>query len=144
MLVGGFSLSCTGPGGFSGPESATLPAGKVTLDAATITLLRRDLGLVVNSASGTARSAFADSPVRSLIGGKTGTAEVIKGDTDAEDVDTAWFVGVAPLDDPEYVVAIVVERGGSGGRIAAPTARKVIEAALGLEPGPVVPGEDTD
>ncbi|MDH3730475.1 MAG: penicillin-binding protein 2 [Acidimicrobiia bacterium] len=125
-------------------ENPAKPLRKLTLDAATVTLLRRDLSLAVNSGSGTARSAFADSRVRSLIGGKTGTAEVIQGDTDATDVDTAWFVGVAPIDDPEYVVAIVIERGGSGGRIAAPTARKVLEKALGLEPGPLVAAEDAD
>ncbi len=125
-------------------ENPAKPLRKLDLNAATVTLLRRDLSLAVNSRSGTARSAFADSRVRSLIGGKTGTAEVIKGDSNTEDVDTAWFVGVAPIDDPEFVVAIVVERGGSGGRIAAPTARKVLEKALGLEPGPLVAGEDAD
>ncbi len=125
-------------------DNPSKPIRKLGLDAATVTLLRRDLGLAVNSAAGTARSAFADSPVRSLIGGKTGTAEVIKGRDDSEDVDTAWFVGVTPIEAPEYVVAVVVERGGSGGRIAAPIARQVLEAALGLEAGPLVAAEDTD
>jgi penicillin-binding protein 2 len=125
-------------------ENPAKPIRKLGINAATITLLRRDLGFVVNSPSGTAYSAFADSPVRSLIGGKTGTAEVIKGSGGSPDVDTAWFVGVAPIQSPEYVVAIVVERGGSGGRIAAPIGRSVLEASLGLDPGPLVPGEDSD
>jgi penicillin-binding protein 2 len=125
-------------------ENPPKPIRKLGLNAATVTFLRRDLAMVVNSGAGTARSAFADSPVRSLIGGKTGTAEVIKGGPSGEDVDTAWFVGVAPIDAPEYVVVVVVERGGSGGRIAAPTARQVLEFVLGQAPSPVVAGEDTD
>ena len=99
---------------------------------------------MVNGASGTARVAFEtlDARVRSQIGGKTGTAEIDK----AEQIDTAWFVGVTPIDDPRYVVAVVIEQGGSGGRIAAPTARPVLEYLLTeADPGDVlVAGEDTD
>jgi cell division protein FtsI/penicillin-binding protein 2 len=40
----------------------------------------------------------------------------------------AWFVGFAPLDDPELVVAVIVQRGGSGSSAAAPIAGKIFEA----------------
>ena len=59
------------------------------------------------------------------VAGKTGTAETGK---DAET--HAWFMGFAPAEDPRVVVAIVLENGGVGGRVAAPAARTVIEAAL--------------
>ncbi len=62
------------------------------------------------------------------MGGKTGTGEVIKASEDnPDDVDNALFVGVAPINDPKYVVVVIVERGGSGGRIAAPTAARVLQ-----------------
>ena len=60
------------------------------------------------------------------------------------EVDTAWFVGVAPLDDPQYVVAVVIEEGGSGGKIAAPTARAILQYLMGEEVHAIRGGEDTD
>lgn len=59
------------------------------------------------------------------VGGKTGTAEVEK------KTPHAWFVGFAPVDDPQVVVAVIIENGGSGGRIAAPVARSILISALG-------------
>jgi peptidoglycan glycosyltransferase len=40
----------------------------------------------------------------------------------------AWFVGFAPRDQAEIVIAVIVQRGGSGGRGAAPTAGRILEA----------------
>jgi peptidoglycan glycosyltransferase len=58
------------------------------------------------------------------IGGKTGTAENSHGQTHA------WFVGIAPLTDPQIVVVTIVEHGGRGGDTAAPIARSLLKAAL--------------
>ena len=64
------------------------------------------------------------------VAGKTGTAETSSGKPHA------WFVSFAPANDPKVVVAVVVLNGGSlgseatGGAVAAPIARAVIEAAL--------------
>lgn len=75
------------------------------------------------------------------VAGKTGTAQVfgIKQDEkyDAETLekklhDHALFIAFAPAEDPEFVVAIVVENGGSGSRVAAPIARKMINQYFGL------------
>ncbi len=72
--------------------------------------------------SGTGRAA-AISGVR--VAGKTGTAEV------EGKPNHAWFLGVAPANDPRVVVAVIVENaGGTGGEVAAPVAREVIKAAL--------------
>ncbi len=60
------------------------------------------------------------------VAGKTGTAEVAGKD------DYAWFAAYAPADDPEYVVAVVIEQGGHGGAIAAPAAREILSALFGL------------
>jgi peptidoglycan glycosyltransferase len=59
------------------------------------------------------------------VAGKTGTAEV------EGEPPHAWFLGIAPAENPTVVVAVVVENsGGGGGTVAAPIAREVIAAAL--------------
>ena len=59
------------------------------------------------------------------VAGKTGTAEV------AGQKDYTWFLGIADVQNPQVVVAVVLEAsGGSGGSVAAPVARQVLEAAL--------------
>jgi penicillin-binding protein 2 len=53
---------------------------------------------------------FADIPVR--IAGKSGTAEVAGKD------DYSWFVAYAPVEDPQYCVACVIEQAGDGSSAA--------------------------
>lgn len=66
------------------------------------------------------------------VAGKTGTAE--RGEDDPY---TVWFTGFAPAASPEIVIAVMIEDGGgmgqqaTGNEIAAPIAKKVIEAVLG-------------
>jgi penicillin-binding protein 2 len=71
------------------------------------------------------------------VAGKTGTAQVarLQEGVDSDELPLqlrhhAWFVGWAPLDNPEIVVAIVVEHGGGGGSVAAPAAGEVFRAFL--------------
>jgi peptidoglycan glycosyltransferase len=53
-----------------------------------------------------------------------------------EGVTYAWFTAFAPASDPQIAVAVVVEKNGndgtdiSGGKVAAPIARQVMEAVL--------------
>ena len=127
---------------------------KLHLKPETVERLRRDLNGVVNSPTGTARLAFTgfcddepDSECEALqeVGGKTGTAEIVQALTEeVQEVDTAWFVGAAPLSDPKWVVAVVIEQGGSGGRVAAPAARRIFQFLMGEDPDPVRPGDDTE
>lgn len=120
---------------------------ELDLSQRTVDFVRQDLQLVVNGAAGTARAAFESFGAGvAQIGGKTGTGEVIKSNDPGKEVDTAWFVGVAPVSDPDYVVAIVIERGGSGGRIAAPTARQVLQFLMLGEEGvtDIVLGAEAD
>jgi len=91
--------------------------------AATMTEL-----MVANVQNGVASNARIDGVE---VAGKTGTGE--NGDTDPY---TLWFTGFAPADDPQVAVAVVVEDGGGQGQsgfgntIAAPIAKKVMEAVL--------------
>lgn len=65
------------------------------------------------------------------VAGKTGTAEAGR-----DDPYTLWFTGFAPAENPEIVVAVVVEDGGglgqngTGNQLAAPIAKRVMEAVL--------------
>lgn len=94
---------------------------------------------VVHGKRGTARHIGKNLPFK--MAGKTGTAQVfgIKQDEkyDAETLakklhDHALFIAFAPADNPEIVIAVVVENGGSGSRAAAPIARKIVDQYFGI------------
>lgn len=92
---------------------------------------------VVNGRTGTARAIGKDAPY--IIAGKTGTAQVfgIKQDErykaeelDERLLDHALFVAFAPAENPQIAIAVIVENGGSGGAVAAPVARQVLDFYL--------------
>lgn len=90
----------------------------VELSDSTWNFLHESLRSVVTS--GTAASAFKNFPIS--VAGKTGTAQAPPGD------DHGWFIGWAPAENPEIVVAVMIERGGGGGANAAPVARTIMES----------------
>ncbi len=93
------------------------------MKASTARELQSMMGDVVNEGTGT---ASALEGIQS--GGKTGTAEL---GNPADGINDVWFVGFAPLSNPKVAVAVVVERTpGTGGVIAAPIAKQVMQAAL--------------
>lgn len=57
------------------------------------------------------------------VAGKTGSAEFETGKETH-----SWFTGFAPAEDPQLVVSVLVEEGGSGGKAAAPIARSIFDA----------------
>ncbi|MGI9197726.1 MAG: penicillin-binding transpeptidase domain-containing protein, partial [Candidatus Nanopelagicales bacterium] len=63
------------------------------------------------------------------VGAKTGTAQ-----TGRDGAPVSWMVAMAPASNPKIAVAVVVEAGGqaelSGGAIAGPIARAMLQAAL--------------
>jgi len=92
-------------------------------------LIRRGLREAVKRGTG----ARAFSRIVDLAG-KTGTAQVayIKRGVKRKKLpwklrDHAWFIGFAPYRDPLFVIGVLVEHGESGGRVAAPIARKIME-----------------
>jgi cell division protein FtsI/penicillin-binding protein 2 len=103
----------------SGAPIEILPAGQAAF-------LARAMRRVVTE--GTARHAMAGLDIP--IAGKTGTAQLDSG------IPHAWFTGFAPYGSTEHQIAfaVLVEHGGYGGRVAAPIAREIVEAAsqLGL------------
>ena len=113
-----------------------------------LALVRGGMNDVVNGKRGTARrSRIADEAM--AMAGKTGTSQVYsiskaeraQGVTKTADLpwklrDHALFVSYAPVEAPRYAVAVVVEHGGGGSKVAAPIARDIMMRALY---GPEVP-----
>ena len=60
------------------------------------------------------------------VAGKTGTAENPHGEAHA------WFIGFAPVNQPQVAIAVIVENAGSGGLIAAPLAGRILAHACTL------------
>lgn len=112
-------------------------------DPANWEAVREGMRLVVNGPRGTARDLALNADY--VIAGKTGTAQVytLSQDRarDRQDVvpeelrDHALFIGFAPFHEPRIVIAVVVDHGGAGSRVAAPIARATIDAWLRQDPG---------
>jgi cell division protein FtsW (lipid II flippase) len=105
---------------------AAAPPPMPVLDAAATAIIARAMRGVVTE--GTA-AAFL-SGVQPPMAGKTGTAEV------QDKRSHSWFIGFAPYGAAgrRIAVAVIVEHGGYGGRLAAPAAGEIVRraAALGL------------
>ena len=104
-----------------------------------VQFLLKDLNSVTNK-GGTAYVSFSvlGNKVND-IGGKTGTAQNA-GDKN----NTSWFVGIDSVTNPKYVIATVVDEGGSGSAVAAPISRRIIQHLLGYDITPVEFGEVTE
>ena len=98
--------------------------GHVELSPLVWAFLRRSLWGVVNEGGtgGAARMPGID------VAGKTGTAQMIAKSKSEKGQDHAWFASFAPVNDPEVVVVVMAEGGGKGGQVAAPIARKSLDA----------------
>jgi penicillin-binding protein 2 len=124
-------------------EGEPVQTGKLTLKPATINFMKGALSGVVNEPNGTAKGARSSL---ATVAGKTGTAQVAskrKGSVPEKLMDHAWFVAFAPVNNPEIAVAVFVEHGGGGGAVAAPIAKKAIEAYLSGKNRPEERGERT-
>ncbi len=107
------------------PEGRVLYTGDVRvdvvrrLDRKILEFIGTAMEDVVSGDTGTGRAAGLPGL---RIAGKTGTVQNPHGE------DHALFVAFAPVDDPEVVLAIVMENAGHGGAMAAPVARKILSA----------------
>lgn len=106
-----------------------------------IQIVRDGMEMVSNDADGT---AFRNSQLNlgdMKMAGKTGTAQVINYDRAGTRKATQWknkdhglFVCYAPVDNPRYAMAVIVQHGIAGGRFAAPKAREIMKVALLKDP----------
>ena len=96
---------------------------------------------VVNEYQGTAYLSRLDNNLK--MAGKTGTSQVRKiskeeresGVLKNEELiyklrDHSLFTGYAPFDNPKFAITVVAEHMGSGSKVAAPIAKKIMDFAL--------------
>ncbi|MDD3183625.1 MAG: penicillin-binding protein 2 [Alphaproteobacteria bacterium] len=104
-----------------------------------LTTLLNALSAVVNQPIGTAFGSRIMTEGFEM-GGKTGTSQVRRismaeraggvitnDELPWKERDHALFVGFAPVDNPQYAAAVVIEHGGSGSHAAAPIVRDILE-----------------
>jgi len=131
------------------------PPRETGLDPKVLERIRQSLVATVENVGGTGSRARVEGVV---VGGKTGTSQVVRLDRvrglAPDEIplryrDHALFVAFAPAEDPEIVVAVVVEHArGGGGASAAPIAQKVLSTYFEKHPVggvlPMVVGSDAE
>lgn len=111
-----------------------------------ISIVKQGMTAVTQGTRGTARGSRLRDKGMSMAG-KTGTAQVRRiskaerasGVIDNRDKpwverDHSLFVAYGPVKDPAYAIAVVVEHGGSGSKVAAPIARDIMRETLKRDP----------
>lgn len=106
------------------------PAKTLNIDPEHIAYIHEAMSQVVNGAGTAGRARLPLDDVK--LAGKTGTAQVVNLDFGRGGKDVAWkfrdhglFVSFAPVDNPRYAAAVVIEHGGGSGA-AYPVARDVM------------------
>ncbi len=114
----------------SGSRKPTDPVSRSVVSEQTADVMLSMLRNVVESEHGTGSRAAVKSY---SVGGKTGTSRrFVEGEGYTDDF-VASFIGVAPIEDPRIVVAVVVDApfsDNTGGRAAAPAFAEIVERTL--------------
>jgi penicillin-binding protein 2 len=119
-------------------DENNIPTGEMkTVQPWTIQLVKQGMQQVISN--GTATKEFIGDDVLK-VAGKTGTAEYCDNIAQANNLcqpgawpTHAWFMSYAPYDDPEIAVMAFVYNGGEGASVAAPIARRIIDAYFELK-----------
>ena len=115
-------------------EDETHPVTEIVrrrvIDAETARIMRLLLADTVSRGTGQAAAVAGFD-----VGGKTGTSSKLGFDGYDEELNIASFVGMAPIDDPEVVVMVVIDSPAraefrTGGSAAAPVFAEIMEVAL--------------
>ena len=124
----------------------TKPDGKIDYNGKPSDWLRMHDAMEATIKSGTGRGIYTP---RYRIAGKTGTAQVKsiaqgkrydKSAIDKRYWDHAWFNGFAPVEDPQIALAVLVENGGGGSKVAAPIGRALFDYwVLQRKTNPILP-----
>lgn len=89
--------------------------GRVEMSDKLLAAIRRGMVDVVHAGHGTGKQGYCS---HAQVAAKTGTAEW-KGDKKM-----TWFAGFVPANDPQFAFAVAYEGGSSGGKTAAPLAKR--------------------
>lgn len=121
-LVRGFTLD-----GETLAEQTPLYSANRVVSEKAASAMRELMVSVVEDGSG--RTA---KPLQGGAGGKTSSAQTGRF-VDGEEIVHAWFVGFFPASQPRYSVAVFVEGGESGEKVAAPIFRQIADGISGLK-----------
>ncbi|AIL65977.1 Peptidoglycan synthase FtsI precursor [Rickettsiales bacterium Ac37b] len=115
--------------------------GNLDIDPKNLTIVRKGMEAVVNFPIGVAYSHRILNENQRMAG-KTGTSQVISkryANDDLSKLNVAWFnrnhglfAGYAPIEQPKYACAVLVEHGGGGARAAAPVVKDILLAVQNL------------
>ena len=108
------------------PENAPPPDPVRTINCRPedIERVRSGMRNVVESPHGTGRTIGG---LKVSCAGKTGTAQIGDGKKDT------WIIAFAPYENPTVAIAMVVERGDSGGKTVAPRVHAILASLFGEE-----------
>lgn len=126
----------------NGVEQKILNQIELDIDPNALGIVRSGMYEVSNGVKGTARkSKIAINEIS--MAAKTGTSQVRNITSKERETgvipneklpynrrDHALFVGFAPYNQPKYAIAVVVEHGGGGSKVAAPIARDIMLRAI--------------
>lgn len=111
----------------------TAPVGERVMQAKVAKQMLSLLESVVTEKDGTGKSARIPGY---RVAGKTGTARIVGPNGYEKDHHISSFVGMAPVSDPRFVVAVVIRdpkgKDYLGGTVSAPVFKKIMEGALHL------------
>jgi penicillin-binding protein 2 len=138
--------------GAEGPAAAGAPKfPSLNVSKAHMRVIHKAMDMVTNDKRGTAYRARIKEDGWEMAG-KTGTSQVRRitmaeraaGITKNKDLpwrrrDHALFVCFAPVDNPRYACAVVVEHGGGGSKVAAPIARDILTETQRRDPAATDP-----
>jgi len=110
-------------------QNSKKQSGDLPVDNAFLQTIRQGMRGAVTRGT----SVVVNSPVVK-VAGKTGTVESFPNPYNPQGRNHTWFVCFAPYDDPEIAVAVFFQKSdGYGGGVAAPVARRIIDAYFGTE-----------
>ncbi len=95
--------------------------------------IRKGMWMAVNKPGGTAaRAKLPDIE----IAGKTGTAQTVDNGKKSHN---SWTVAFGPFEDPRYAVAVVVQGGKAGGKVAGPLVHLIMRGFFAADDGLQLP-----
>jgi cell division protein FtsI (penicillin-binding protein 3) len=94
----------------------------------------REIRTMLQMAAGPGGTGQLAQTIGYSVGGKSGTAHKQEGKGYASNKYRSWFVGLAPIDKPRIVVAVMVDEPSNGkyygGAVAAPVFSQVVQQSL--------------
>ena len=110
-------IDTAGPEGINTVNAKPQVREKVPVQGGYLAKIRQGMAGTVSHGTASSRSKGLD------MAGKTGTAENFPTDDNPRGLNHTWFTGFTPVDNPDLVVTVFLEKsGGYGGNMAAPVA----------------------